>query len=403
MTIWLIEPRDPVIFRDGRPFLATPGAKAKTIAFPFPATIAGATRTRAGQDAAGRFDKGRISELLERQMRGPLLVELDADGEVQDWLLPAPHDALLLRTKSKDIAHVVPLTVVNTPNDALTDLALLTPLALVGAVEHIKEKPHSKAPAFWRWADYVAWLGMPVVQDVPLAVFGHAGPTRESRMHVSIEADAQTAQDGALFQTSGLEFVRAAKDDEATYPALSETRSLGLVIETDAGPTEGLDFLGGERRVVRWRHGPDALPACPPNVRKAIVQSKHCRLILATPACFAQGFLPDTGKLSQGGVTVCVQAVANNRYQTVSGWDYAFEQNGKQGRPKPTRRLAPAGSVYFIKLTGSDDAIGRFVDAVWLQAISDNAQDRRDGFGIALLGAWDGVPKPLIYRAGEAI
>ena len=73
-----------------------------------------------------------------------------------------------------------------------------------------------------------------------------------------------------------------------------------------------------------------------------------------------------------------------------------------RGRPKPTRRLAPAGSVYFLELTGADDAIGRFVDAVWLQAISDDEQDQRDGFGLALLGAWDGVPKPLLYRTGEA-
>ena len=125
-------------------------------------------------------------------------------------------------------------------------------------------------------------------------------------------------------------------------------------------------------------------------------------MILATPACFARGFLPDPAKLSHAGVTVTIQAVANNRYQVVSGWDYAFESNGNRGRPKPTRRLAPAGSVYFLELTGADDAIGRFVDAVWLQAISDDEQDQRDGFGLALLGAWDGVPKPLLYRTGEA-
>ncbi|MFZ2521089.1 MAG: type III-B CRISPR module-associated Cmr3 family protein, partial [Anaerolineae bacterium] len=31
MKTWLIEPRDPLIFRDGRPFSASPGARAKTL------------------------------------------------------------------------------------------------------------------------------------------------------------------------------------------------------------------------------------------------------------------------------------------------------------------------------------------------------------------------------------
>jgi CRISPR-associated protein Cmr3 len=64
-------------------------------------------------------------------------------------------------------------------------------------------------------------------------------------------------------------------------------------------------------------------------------------------------------------------------------------------RPKPSRRLVPAGSVYFLKLDGSDAAIDQFIDATWLQAISDDEQDRRDGFGLALFGAWDGVPRPM--------
>ena len=64
MTVWLIEPRDPVIFRDGKPFNASPGAHAKTLSFPFPATAAGATRTRAGLDTSGRFDRARINDLL---------------------------------------------------------------------------------------------------------------------------------------------------------------------------------------------------------------------------------------------------------------------------------------------------------------------------------------------------
>ncbi len=67
-----------------------------------------------------------------------------------------------------------------------------------------------------------------------------------------------------------------------------------------------------------------------------------------------------------------------------SGWDY------EKGTPKPSRRLAPAGSVYFFEIEAGDEAtIERFVDDIWLRPISDDEQYRRDGFGVALLGAWN--------------
>lgn len=394
MTIWLIEPRDPVIFRDGRPFNASPGARAQSLPFPFPATVAGAARTRAGQRDSGRFDEGRIGELMGKQVRGPMLVEISANGQY-DWLFPAPYDALHLKHEpfDKQRTHVVPLTVVDAPDGAATDLSSLK---LIGLQEAARQKPHPNVPAFWRWDRVHDWLISPTVMDITLTQLGHPGPARESRMHVSIEADTQTAQDGALFQTSGLEFVSGGNGTAVDCVQLAGAKSLGLVLETDAAVKEGLDFLGGERRVVRWRSGPPALPSCPPVVRELIVQHKHCRLILATPACFANGYLPVSSGLARSGVTVSVQAVANSRYQAVSGWDYQHK------KPKPTRRLAPAGSVYFLKLEGNDAAIRQFVDEVWLQAISDDERDRLDGYGLALLGAWDGVPKSMIYQAEAA-
>lgn len=392
MTVWLIETRDPLIFRDGRPFDASPGARAKTLGFPMPSNSAGAVRTRAGRDTSGRFDTYLIEKLKEKQIRGPLLVELDRAGNVHDWLFPTPADALLLKHASGDKSHgrVIPLTVIDAPLGAKSNLP--EHLALVGPTEYSKEKPHHKAPAFWRWEQYKAWLIEPKPQDIELTVLGHPGPTRESRMHVSIKAGTQTAEDGALFQTSGLEFVHVTQGEDDQYPSLDQIQTLGLAIETNATLHGGLDFFGGEQRVVRWRSGPDHLPQCPIEVRQAIIDKKHCRLILATPALFAQGYLPDATKLSRLGVKVSIQAVANPRYQVVSGWDYYL------ARPKPARRLVPSGSVYFLQLDGSDAAIGHFVDTLWLQAVSDNDQDCHDGFGLALLGAWDGTPESLKYK-----
>jgi len=391
MTIWLIEPRDPVIFRDGRPFNASPGARAKTLSFPLPATTAGATRTRAGRDANGHFDSSRIKELCGKQLRGPLLVELGEDGGVKDWLFPAPADALILKHEpyKKEAGRLIPLTVVQAPTGTATNLG--DSLALVGVAASADGKPHSKAPAFWRQAQFEAWLLGPKAEDVAFANLGISGPVRESRMHVSIASDKQTAEDGALFQTAGLEFTTLPASPEDEPLPLAEAGRLALALQTNAGVKAGLDFLGGERRIVHWQETDAAFPACPKCVSDAIKAQKHCRLILLTPGLFVKGYLPALDPQIVGGLKATVVAAAVNRYQTVSGWDY------EKDKPKPTRRLAPAGSVYFLKLDGNPDdtAIDSFIDAVWMHNISDDPQDRLDGFGLAALGVWDGVPKEM--------
>ena len=390
MKTWLIEPRDPVIFRDGRPFNASAGARAKTLSFPFPSTLVGAARTLAGRDKNGHFDTSQIDALLSQEMEGPLLVELSKTGGIADWLFPTPADALALRHEpyKKDVGRLVPLTVLEAPTGSSTNLG--DGLMLVGTVTPEKQKPHGKKPAFWRQQSFESWLLEPKARDAEFVDLGVPGPERESRMHVSIRTDTQTAEEGALFQTVGLEFMHVEKDeDSGEPPVLGTARRLALAVRTDAAVTAGLNFLGGERRVVHWSAAADDFPTCPDDVRKRIKKDKHCRLILLTPGLFAKGYLPALDPKITGGVTATVMAAAVNRYQTVSGWDY------EKDRPKPTRRLAPAGSVYFLKLDGGDSAIDGFIDAVWMHNVSDDPQACLDGFGLAVLGAWDGVPQEM--------
>lgn len=70
MELWIIEPRDPLIARDGRPFGPYPGARARPLNFPFPSTIAGGLRTRAGQDQSGRFEAKNIPAVKQIGIRG---------------------------------------------------------------------------------------------------------------------------------------------------------------------------------------------------------------------------------------------------------------------------------------------------------------------------------------------
>src|SRR5260370_11690658 len=104
MTVWIIEPHDPLIVRDGKPFGPNSGARASSLAFPFPSTTTGGLRTRAGLNTDGVFDRKKTSDVKKINVRGPLLVQLKSDTQdnrIEDWLVPAPLDALLLDDEGK--------------------------------------------------------------------------------------------------------------------------------------------------------------------------------------------------------------------------------------------------------------------------------------------------------------
>src|SRR5947207_14049306 len=99
MEIWLIEPHDSLIVRDGRPFGPNPGARATSLSFPFPSTTTGGVRTRVGQNADGIFDlaSNQLAQLKQLSVRGPLLVQLTPecnDIAPNKWFVPATFDAL---------------------------------------------------------------------------------------------------------------------------------------------------------------------------------------------------------------------------------------------------------------------------------------------------------------------
>ncbi|MBE3518909.1 MAG: type III-B CRISPR module-associated protein Cmr3 [Firmicutes bacterium] len=383
MNVWVIEPRDPVIFRDGRPFGRTPGARALSLPFPFPSTIAGAVRTRDGLDACGAFAKSEIPRVKQLEVRGPLLVELDDDGDVADWYAPAPADAVLFEAAESAPGKVVIRPCVPLQLPPGTETTLPDGLVPVGLSVRDPRKSYERAPRFWSWRSFERWLIEPrEVEDV-VANIGFDGPGAESRMHVGIRPDTLTAdeENGALFQTRGLEFtyVRAK-------PSLRGARRLALVVATDANKLKpGVSRLGGEGRLVFWRRSKRDLPPLPSELKDEIAAQRHCRVVLLTPAYFREGWKPFWLLSSRFGVTPCLRALALRGPQVVSGWDV------EKGEAKPTRRLVPAGTVFFLSLHGESTSIRTWVENVWMRCVSDEDQDRRDGFGLAAAGVWDGT------------
>jgi CRISPR-associated protein Cmr3 len=332
------------------------------------------------------------------KVRGPLLVQLSQSGEnIEEWLVPAPADALLLEGNTQ--GHVwrkplVPLTLYSGTefNSIRDDKALM----LVGPVQPNLRKPSVEAPPYWRWKAFEQWLLNPVEDEQPPAAFGHRGPLHEHRLHVSMNPDTLTAQTGALFETSGLEF---AAPGAGLEKRLSEAQRLALAVIVDKKETStlhaGLASLGGERRMVSWRRGDRNPPDYPSQVLKAIKDKKACRVILLTPACFEKGYWPTWLLEPREGVEPELRAIAIQHPQVVSGWDLEY------GRPKPTRRLAPAGTVFFLSLKGENDkaiddkAIEKWVKGIWMHCISDKMEDQNDGFGLAVLGSCSGEAQAM--------
>jgi CRISPR-associated protein Cmr3 len=113
-------------------------------------------------------------------------------------------------------------------------------------------------------------------------------------------------------------------------------------------------------------------------------------MALATPAIFAQGWKPGwlndqlTGSPWKDGPRLKLVGVSIQRWRAVSGWSLAALPNQPRG-PKPVKRMVPTGGVYFFEVDGGNAAS---LAQGWLQPVSDDEQDRRDGFGLAAWGTW---------------
>ena len=368
MTLFRLEPRDPVIFRDGRPFPAG-AASARTLGFPWPQTIAGVARTLIGSDHEGRFIERDPKRLLAVEVRGPWLWKGD---EPSTMLFSAPRDVVWF--KDGDDARVrrrlVPLPKETDVETNLANLDLDLDLDLVGVdgdVGVVGVAPKQKAgvgPAFWTWREIEEWLVAPKQETrAPKDAFGLGPLEREERTHVAVDPLTSTARDRMLFSTTGLRFNTRKR----------ERLALGFACD-DAKLTKryGVVPIGGERRIAFLQECASAeLPILPQKM--AIDDAQKLRVVLLTPAIFKLGAVPKTIH----GARVLAAVVP--RPEVISGWDFVTR------KPKPTRRMAPAGSVYWVEVPKGGVARD-WAKEVWMTNVSDEEQDRRDGFGLAVVG-----------------
>lgn len=294
---------------------------------------------------------------------------------------------------------------------------------------------------YWTMAQMARWLSgkKPCKDSDTLQKI--SGPAREERTHVEIDSSSGAGKEGALFTVNYSSFESFEKPSEEKEERGKHYR---YALQVQFGRNDDLQHsvghLGGERRPVALAQVTQTAQAARANwglawfdagaldagglyetLRTELCKSdsnsdsndkKPRRLcfVLTTPALFEHGWLPawlssevanlgtsETGEQEKDqktyqppcGVSVLgrhkvkLVGAAVGRRIPVSGWRI------RENKPKAVRWAVPAGSVYFLEVSEplTDDEFKKFTRA-FLQPLSDEQNDRRDGFGCALWGVW---------------
>lgn len=383
-----LEPLAPLVIRSGRPFDDQAGVDPAR--FPPPSTTSGCLRTAWARQIGEAFS----DKLARLGLRGPLLARPDAKGKLQ-VLVPKPADALYFGHGDK--ARCVRAEPLAYADDCGSDLPTdLTPLQLA---EPQAEKP-GKGPQWWTLQQLLDFRCGTTPSHAELCTHGWSPPDGELRTHVRIDPDTGAAAASQLFQTQGLDLsldhdptAQANEPQQGQKPAsTANCTSLRLLLRSDEPLAPALVHLGGKRRLAALEPEPaDAWPKPSEDWWQRIRDDEGLTLTLLTPALFDAGYRPGwlgsdlKGSPPQaGGLRLQLVAAANERWQPQSGWDLANR------RPRPTRKLVPAGATYWLRLLepGAADDLPR----TWLTSLCDQPQDRLDGFGLALPAPWTPPP-----------
>ncbi|MDO5067809.1 MAG: type III-B CRISPR module-associated Cmr3 family protein [Propionibacteriaceae bacterium] len=359
MKLTAVTSLTPLLFRDGRPFAAdSDESRARGPILPPPSVVAGLIRTAHGTRQGWDWTQPEILEQARRVSIGFHGLRVRR-GEVSEFLLPAPRDAVVhddgerLRT-----SKLTPITLADGEGSDLP-----AGLALLGDDSTSKPVPGYD---LWAWSDVLPWLkGRTVIPT------SQPHPPVDERVQVAIDPARRAVAEGMLFTVEFRAWELGRSSTDLTQ--------FELVVDSSEHPM-GIAHLGGEARPVVLSTLQEDLPLPDQELADALTRATLLRCILTTPAMFTDGWRP------QWLFTDSPLAAANPRLvaaaigapEALSGWDHAARG------PKPARRLVPAGSVLFIQLDRplSHDELS----SLWLRSISDNEQDRRDGFGVAVWG-----------------
>lgn len=402
MTNYLIEPLTPLVFRSGKPFGSQ--ASAADVIFPLPSAAAGLIRTTSINQKQVSIDEHAIKEVanqlyqqvLSIKAKGPYLARFDESLQHIEILVPKPADALYFEAKADNNeenstsakVQLVRLTPKTLDADCGSDLP--DGLLPVQMEQPIKGKP-KPGPTYWTLEHLKKWQAGNNIDMDALQREGVSQLPIDLRTHVAIDSKSKASKTGQLFQTASFDFGYTKTEGENTDGrSIWKDHRLGFVIQTDQRLDEDMVTFGGERRLSKFSPI-DRLDSLYDDSLEELLNklnaAKGFRLTFLTPCIFSNGYLPTwldattkKGILPNTATPVCLKACAIDKWQPVSGWDSIL------WKPKAMRKAVSSGSVYWFSLDSKLDLsdMSQLLHHVW----SDDSQDKRDGFGSAIIAPW---------------
>ena len=370
-----IEPNDVLMFRDGKPFSGGDDHFARGTCPPPPSTICGAFRSHilslgwSEFDSFGSSNEMHIPEHIRKEIGtshtiGSLTLKqfsLAKTGKtgVQP-IYPMPKD--ISWQKSEDKKTMLMLS----PHD-LSNMNIKTdiPRGLLHMWYPVEEALEQSS-GFLSISDMERYL---LCKSPSNFIDQKEIFDSEDRTGIRKDKSVRSVEKGGLYSVRYFRFQRNA----------------GFIVDIDGVqslPKEGILRLGGDHRSARYTQTAwNEIPAEP--IKKLVVTNMRFKLVLISPAIFANGWLPGgidpkTMNGQVGGVDVKLVGACLGRPIGVGGFDIAKKS------PKIMKRAVPAGSIYLFETKGNN--INEIFDRVWLNSISDERM--QEGFGISLIGGY---------------
>lgn len=389
-----IEPVDVLLFRDGRPFSAGEGHRARSLFPPTPNTMQGVVRSKILAERCGRYQQYRdgcldcteqenctIPEEIGRPSQtgvgnyGNLtlkgaLIAASYDSDVTSYFR-VPADVVQVKNKQNRNAHpqLLSLQPLSAPLPGQNDFDNKLKPLWTGETQ-----PIESVAGYWTQQQLQDYL---LAQQPSTFIPTEQLFVKESRFGIEVNNHKQIIEEGKLYQT---EFIRC-QENVGLYLEVEGIQSL-----TQVASDQGLVAIGGENKVASYRILENLVSEnFLEKLSSRMTHSSGFKLYLATPTKFRGGWLPNwidpsTLQGTYKGVEVKLIAAAIGRYQTIRGWDIAHN------RPKPVSRAVEAGSVYYFTTSASAENI---IEAFHWKNLADDPQDAQIGFGLTLVGCWD--------------
>ncbi|MDD4180904.1 MAG: type III-B CRISPR module-associated Cmr3 family protein [Victivallaceae bacterium] len=419
-----IHPRDVLYFRDGRPIGSS--AEGSGAMWPSPSLFHSALLSALHGELGNNIKQWESShehlteKELKRQKDGRGLKVRYNFGGLKTWgpfpkndgniYVPTPADLLAVDDEQKNDETIRYTNGVMTPLELPEQGINNLPKPLKYSVGSLG-KPSKKKPGEWISLNELSKYldGKPVKPETVTAsklyssearpgigIDPKTGTTEKSKFYLDSGADSLTSHD---FPKTGT--TEKSKFYSAEYLRLTEGTSMVAFAQCTAKKYDGTEtdvlkeffrpasqasFLFGGQRGVAYLE----CNRKKNNFPDATVKNIQLKWVLLTPAYFSAGWLPGWVDQNNGNVllkenkqkSVNAQLVAAlvAKPTAISGWSVA------SGKPKATRLLVPAGSVYYFKCANVEDA-ERLCRILHGKTKSDMLGEQ--GFGFGVCGTWN--------------